>query len=190
MTDNEQSDFIAAMERAFMVASSVDPKTPLQATSKLAEEVGELMREVLIVSETPGCTYRSSSHEKRVEEAADVMLCILAAVRKLDIGVQELASAMQHKTDKWESSCLRIFKASYAGEKMYVAAFSTSDALKVIRESPWGDDEDDEEIEIVEVSRSDAEATIILEEGSEDGMSLSEMLRDEPSRHVMASSCF
>lgn len=105
MTDNEQAEFISAMERAFEVAGTVDPKTPLQATAKLTEEVGELMREVLIVSEAPGCTYRDSSHEKRVEEAADVMLCVLAAVRKLDIGVQDLTSMMQRKMDKWESSC-------------------------------------------------------------------------------------
>jgi len=102
---DDQAEFVAAVERAFEVAGTVDPKTPLQATAKLTEEVGELMREVLIVSETPGCTYRGSSHEKRVEEVADVMLCVLAAVRKLDIGVQELASMMQRKMDKWESSC-------------------------------------------------------------------------------------
>jgi len=90
-----------AMSRAFSIAESVDQKTPLQATAKLAEELGELMREVLIVEGTPGCVYRGSSRGKLVEETADVMLCLLAVMRKLNIQPGDIALEMQRKSEKW-----------------------------------------------------------------------------------------
>lgn len=101
--DIEATSFVEAVERAFDIAHRIDKKTPLQATAKIAEEVGELMREVLMVSETPGCTYRSSTHEKRVEELADVLLCVFATQRKLGITVREVAATMLRKSKKWEA---------------------------------------------------------------------------------------
>lgn len=91
--------------------------------------------------------------------------------------------------EEMSEESLSVFKAKLAGETVYVAAASMATVRQVIaRDLPW--DEDDEEIEIVEVSDHDVESTLILDEDGQRTLSLAEMLRDSRSPHVMASSCW
>ena len=83
--------------------ASLDKKSPLEGTAKLTEEVGELMREVLILSGAHGTTYRASSHAARVEELADVLLCAFALQHKLNVSNYELVEALRIKRAKWKS---------------------------------------------------------------------------------------
>lgn len=89
------------IERALRLAAQ-DQKGPLEATAKLTEELGELMREVLILSGAPGTTYRPTTHEKQIEELADVLLCAIALVDKLNIDRDDLSGALHRKMDKWK----------------------------------------------------------------------------------------
>jgi len=91
--------------------------------------------------------------------------------------------------EEMSEESLSVFKAKLAGETMYVAAAFMADVRQVIaRDSPW--DDGDEEIEIAEVSDHDVESTLIFDEDGQHTLSLAEMLRDNRSPHVMASSCW
>lgn len=102
--DIYNSVMVEAMEEAFEIAGTIDRKTPIQAAAKLTEEIGELMREILIIDKTPGCTYRESSREKLIEESADVMLCLLAVMYKLGVKPDEMAIEMMRKSEKWATN--------------------------------------------------------------------------------------
>ncbi len=84
-----------------------DPKTSLEATAKLTEEVGELMREVLIRNKVPGTTYRETSDSKLCEELADVLLCVFSIAEKLELSDDALAEQMTLKAVKWEKNLLK-----------------------------------------------------------------------------------
>ncbi len=103
MTRGAYRLLIDAVDRA-LVISMDDPKIPLETAGKLTEEVGELMREVLILGNTPGTTYRTTSKAKLTEELADVFLCAVSLIQKLDIRVDDLAVMMREKAAKWEKN--------------------------------------------------------------------------------------
>lgn len=92
-----------AIYNTYMI-SETDPKIPLETAAKLTEEVGELMREVLIDNRTPGTTYRKTSKEAQTEELADVLLCAFSLAQKLGITCDQLALSMNVKAKKWKSN--------------------------------------------------------------------------------------
>lgn len=69
--------------------------------TKLAEETGELAKEINIIDEAPGCTYRDTNPEDALEEACDVIIVASSILCHLDYNEEEFENMMNKKLDKW-----------------------------------------------------------------------------------------
>ena len=101
---------LGLLAKATRVAA-LDKMSVTQKSLKLAEEVGELARAVLIMEQAHGTKYRNiepdEAKEDVLEEIVDVILATYSIVVKIGFSNSQLASMIQEKLDKWEQALKR-----------------------------------------------------------------------------------
>lgn len=88
--------------RVIRESTEYDGKTRTEMALKLAEEVGELAREVLKHEEADGTHYRGKpSEEQLVEEMTDVLIVLVALIEKYEVSDEALVRWARVKIKKW-----------------------------------------------------------------------------------------
>lgn len=88
--------------RVIRESAEYDGKTRTEMALKLAEEVGELAREVLRHEKADGTRYRGEPpREKLVEEMTDVMIVLFALIEKYGVPDEALVLKARAKIKKW-----------------------------------------------------------------------------------------
>lgn len=89
------------LEQNIKQLSKNDKKTLAEKNTKLAEEVGELAKNVLAFKSAYGSFHKFATREMLVEDCADVMLVVLSMLHDLDATFDDVQDAMEKKCNYW-----------------------------------------------------------------------------------------